>query len=612
MARREVTESLDWHRIRDLPVREITDAQAEHDNLALTPLLTTPLGRREGAQLVNLQGFALRELAEQVELPDNRGVYLGLPVGEGKTLLFFLAPYVCEATRPMMVVPSGLRGKTWDEFQKYGRHWVQSPTPIKTFGFNEFYDDDALDIFEQFQPDLVMIDEGDKSSNQTGSFAKRADRWRVKTGCRFIVGTGTGTRFSMQDFSHMLIWTLAEGAPWPLDYETGEMWAAALDEKAKQNGKFPSKGPRIKPGALLRLADDFERKPMQTERDIARAAFQRRLNTTPGVILSNRDSCDQPFAIELRNAPEDSKINDAFDFFRDEEKTPGGWTLVETLEFYAHEMQLGCGMWYDMVPRPEPEYVHARRELAKFNRAHISRTAHYSVPECTKCGTVAKRPSGICSVCGGKVSKAIPYDTPEAVKKAFREHPVIEEWYDVQKPSYKGESRPRWVSGSVVHAAAKWAREHAGLVWTAFEPVGAAIAKAAGVKYYGPGGLASDGTSIERAKGGVAAVLSIAANLRGRNLQDRFCENYVVGMPQSARDLEQLFGRTHRQGQRRPVSAVLVMTSGLSRYAFDMALREASFVDASQGQTQKILRATITQSVFPPSRALRWREKEAA
>lgn len=598
---RAVSASEDFHRIRGLPVRQVTDARAARDNAALTPLLTTPAGRKAGVHLVGLQGFVLRELAEL------GGSYSGLPVGGGKTLVSFLAPYVVEAQRPMLVIPSSLREKTWNEFSALAKHWVSPSPPARVLGYNEFTQEENVDLFEQLRPDFVMLDEADRASNQDGSFTKRLARWKVKSGCKVWSATGTGTRWSTEHMSHLLVWSLEEGAPWPLDPYESELWSAALDEKP---ARFAYGGrPRTRVGVLVDLVA-AQREPEMTDQGLGRLAFRTRMLQTPGVVISDEDSCKMPLTIELKCAPEDETINDDFEHFRLTQDAPDGWKFVESLELYSHELQLGKGMYLEIFPRPPDDYIEARRACGKFIRHWIERTAHHNIPECDKCGTAVRVKTGRCAKCGGKVSKAIPLDTPEAVIKQFRDEPAIVEWLDVYKPSFKGTSRPVWRSASVVKAACAWARAHVGIIWTSFEAVGAAIAKASGLKYYGPGGLSIEGQSIENAKADQPIVASIAANYRGRNLQ-RFCKSYIVGLPPSARDIEQLLGREHRRGQTKSVHATVLITSGLERYSWSQALGEAAFVKATQGQTQKILRAEIIDCDFP-SDSDRWFMKEAA
>ena len=203
-----------------------------------------------------------------------------------------------------------------------------------------------------------------------------------------------------------------------------------------------------------------------------------------------------------------------------------------------------------------------------------------------------------------------PKDTAKAVAKAYPHHPVVEAWNAI-KATFTPEPEAEWVSDSVVQWAVRWARAHprGGLIWTSSVAVGEAIAGAAGVRYYGAEGEAADGSNIEHVDDAVA-VASINANTRGRNLQYRFHSGAVVGMPQSGEKLEQLFGRFHRSGQRRPVTWDLLMTSGGTRYAFDVATREAEGVLSVQAQKQKILRARMNDW-NPPSTALRWSRRTA-
>jgi hypothetical protein len=159
----------------------------------------------------------------------------------------------------------------------------------------------------------------------------------------------------------------------------------------------------------------------------------------------------------------------------------------------------------------------------------------------------------------------------------------------------------------VIDAAAAWARKQPGLVWVQHTPVGEAIAQLTGLPYYGPKGLTAAGASILRIDPTKSAILSVAANFRGRNLQ-AFNRALLVGCPSSAKLCEQLIGREHRPGQKRPVTVEILLTSGLSEYAFDMICKEAKFVKSVRGKTQKVLRAHIERTTFP-SDAERWARK---
>lgn len=585
---RSVGISPDFDRIVALPVRHLSEEQAEADIELMTPLLTTPLGRAEGARLILYQGTALKEIYEQ------RGGYIQLGVGHGKTLVFWLAPHVLDAQRPLMIVPAALRDDTRALFRQYARHWVSPKPPPTIMAYSDFYRKGAVDLFERLRPDYVGVDEAHKSTNQDGTFAQRLDRWKQESGCTVVCGTGTGTRFSLKDFSHNITWALQEKAPLPLDFEVLDEWCDALDEKLKKKGNpFAQNKRRPYVGVLVNLADRCGvpvPEWVQTEQQHARWALQTRLRCTPGVIISNKSSCDQPLTIELVYAPEDEAINAAFQEFREHNEGPDGALYNDPIVLYTKERQLGCGVVQTWDPDPPEEWREALRARNKYCAHVISHTrATYS----------GARTRG--------VKAPHPCDSPDAVEAhpKYGQHESILEWRRV-KPLFEPKTRPTWVSASVIHAAAKYARENNALIWYEFEEVGAAIAAAAGITRYGPGGLDNRGRHVRNDPGGKSIALSIDANLEGRNLQDRWHKCYIVGAPQSGRELEQLFGRIARYGQEKPMHIVLLITSGLTIEAWRMTMREAKFVQETQGQDQAIVKATIIEGK-KPSEAVRWR-----
>ena len=162
-------------------------------------------------------------------------------------------------------------------------------------------------------------------------------------------------------------------------------------------------------------------------------------------------------------------------------------------------------------------------------------------------------------------------------------------------------------------AALHWALDHgegAGLVWCGNVAFGQALASLTGLVYYGAEGKSVTGASITHADPSKPAILSLAANLRGRNLQG-WARNLLVNPPQSARYLEQAIGRTHRAGQKRPVTVEYLVTSGDIADAFEAAYREAAFGRATTGITQKILRARVERCIpkVTEANAFRWATK---
>lgn len=614
----------DWARVQALPTRSpaLADMRARGEELSaeLTPLLRRPDAADLAAKLKWIQALALWEIFQ------GRGAYLGIPVGGGKTLISWLVAYILDAQRPVLIVPESLHGKTSREFHKYAQTWVAPPHPYTLVGVKALTREENVDLLDRMfgglGPDLVFFDECDLGRNQEGSLAKRLDRfkgtfdvpedewpgiepgtaieglddetrervldWCKARGVPFVCATGTGTRFSILDFSHLLTWSREHAAPVPLDPDELARWANALDEKGK--GRPDRYSRRLRAGALLELIElpKETRKELREygagELGIARATFMHRLRSTPGVIITDEEDCDQPLHFNLICAPEDAAINDAFDKFRLEWEFPNGQEIIDGLELWRGEFELGCGGFNYWKPPPPEYWSKARRAYAKRVLHEIRRTAY----------------------------SADPKDTAKAVEKAFPNDPIVRRWKEVKPDFNPNKHREwQWLSASVVNFAARWATQNVGTVWVQSIAVGEAIAAAAGIKFYGAQGLSSDGSDIEYAPGDRSLVAGILSNSRGRNLQDRFNRGLAVQCPQSGDMCQQLFGRLHRFGQLRPVHWDILITSGGSRYAWDMATKEANFVMQTQAQTQKILRGTMTDCIFPTN-ALRWQRKEAA
>ncbi len=563
---------------RPEPGTREAERQAERDNRDFTQLLITPEGRRAGVSLIGHQGYALREIFE------NRGGYLVMPVGAGKTLVFLLASYVLDSERPVQFVPASMLGDTFEAHYQYRKHWktLSGRNAVRLMSYRDLSSKENLRLLDDIKPGFYGLDEGDKLSNQESAVTVRLARDIDEREVETVVGTATGGRWSLTDFSHFLCWTLKDGAPVPLDVNECKNWSLALDGKGNWKRK-------MLPGALHDLADVYEEDLELFDKlgieisDVfyARLAFQRRLKMTPGVVIVDEDSCKLPLTIELCYAPEDARIDRVFQQYLETDRRPDDWELIFELEKFGFERQAGCGFHYYYKPPPPEPWCEARREWHKFVRHTIKKTRRYGNH---------------------------PLDTEGAIKDALRDHQAVQEWVALEK-TVPLNSKSAFFSDSVVRYVAAEARKLPMLVFCEFEEVGRRIAHAAGLRYFGAGGLDDNGASITRLNPSKSAILSLNANMRGRNLQ-AWHEAMVVGCPQSARDLEQLLGREHRYGQTKPVRYRILQTSGISDYAFAMAELEARIVLQRDGTTQKILRANIKRPKRPKF-SPRWKLRSA-
>jgi len=588
-----VADSHDARRIKALPM--LSPAEAERKGRSLVPEMSELL-RRPGSKAILKWPQALG----LDYIYTHRGAYLGLPPGVGKTLITFLAPVVLHASRPCLIAPATLhRDKTPSDFGRYARDWTPHFKPATLINLESLSLDQNVHMLERGAFDLVMIDECDLLRNPESAAYKRLERYRAENPdpakVAFVLLTGSGMRFGIEDYDLHICWALPDGAaPVPYDQEEREVWREALRAKPKGREGYvrrPRAGVLLDLCALPRLAaGELPRNELET----AQAVVARRINSTPGVCIIDDDDCDQPITIRLVRAPDDPVIDADFRQFYavGEDDTgdggglayclPNGEPCTDGLSVWRALRSLGCGYYEYIDPAPPEEWSVSRRRYARKVRTLIAASAWSSNPG----------------------------DTPRAVERLYPNDSAVLDWKRI-KPTFKPRTSTRLQSDSVVRYAVQWMRENRGLVWCYSVPLARWIARAAGTRYYGAEGRAADGALLdENTPGGESAVVSIKANSRGRNLQGQFHTGLVIQLPQSADECHQLFKRMHRFGQSKPVRWDVLITSGAARYSFDMALYEARQVQKVRRQTQTILRAHIEDCILDSSNP-RWDRKPA-
>src|SRR5665213_22043 len=201
-------------RILDLPRRAPVIAPALVDEM--TNLLRTPNGTM---RLKPLQALALYEMMQC------QGAFLPLDVGEGKTLISLLAPYVLDAKQPIMLLPAHLIQKTHREQEALSKHW-RIPNNIRLMSYQILGLVQSADELEIYRPDLIVFDESQKAKNRSAAVVRRLCRYmdaHPETKC--VAMTGTIMRKSLRDFAHILRWCLKMGAPVPLTDGELDEWA---------------------------------------------------------------------------------------------------------------------------------------------------------------------------------------------------------------------------------------------------------------------------------------------------------------------------------------------------------------------------------------------------
>lgn len=573
--RRAVANSPELNRIAKIPRRHWTDEEAEALAVEMTGLLKTDHGTMD---LRPFQAIALHDLVAYGGL-----VCMGR-VGIGKTLITFLAPYVCEAHRPLLVIPANLREKTRKDVYNYKDHWEIS-SMMAMESYEMLARESKAHYLELTKPDLLIFDEAHHLKNTKAAITRRVKRYlhnchldRIKAeedptyvrqypDPKIVLLSGTFTNRSLREYWHLLKWVLPrEHIPLPLELAEFDMWCCAIDEKVKE-------GNRVKPGALSLLYNDAERQLAAdgNEMAAARRAYGRRLVETPGVVATTETFEGATLSINDIQLDLPKSVQTAFKLLRstwelpphgDEER---GRDMSDGMMVAKAAKELALGFFYVWDPWPPEEWMNARRAWFSFVRGILSNNRR-------------------------------DLDTEEQVKNAVLDglypHDKLANWVAI-KDTFTPNVVPIWIDDFAVDAAAAWAKKNKGIVWVYHTAFGKRLEEKSGMQYYGEGGFASDGSFIEDHPKGQPLIASITANKEGKNLQN-WNKNLITHPPSSGAWWEQTMGRTHRDGQEAEHVSFEMFASCIEHYqAFYKALGDAIFVQDSTPMVQKLLYADV-------------------
>lgn len=541
-----VRDTPELRRVLALPRRVPDPAQLATLAEQLTALLKTPNGTMT---LRPAQALALHD----VRLC--RGAYIPLEVGAGKTLTSFFSAYILDAKRPLMVQPASMIQKTEEDHVELSQHW-ELPTNIRYVSYQTLGRLDNKHWLEEYNPDLLILDESQFAKNYRAAVTRRIARWMAAhPTTMFIALTGTAMRRSLMDFGPILRWCLKDKAPVPKTNTELKEWAAALDENVHELSAFDV-------GALTAFSDGDD------DINAVRQGFRDRLNQTPGVIATIGEGENVGVPIRIRPLHYDvAPITDRH-FWRLRKKmlTPDDWQLMQGTEVWQRAKELALGFHGVWVPRPPEEWRQARRNWNAFVRETLSNSR------------TLDSPLEVANMCdAGRLDNTL-----------------LEAWRAVEK-TYTIKTAAIWHDDSALKVCLEWMRRHPGLVWTEHVEFSTRLAELSGCKYYGAKGLASDGSSIKHAKPGVSAIASMDACKVGFNLQKIWHRNLITSCPEASLDLQQLLGRTHRTGQTEPVEVDVLLGCLEHIRAWRKALANAYAVRSTTGAQSKLLIADISE-----------------
>jgi hypothetical protein len=510
-----VTPTPEFDRVRALARRDPATLKTDAIAAAVTRALAMPGSTRA---FFPIQAAAVVTTCRSVEL-GSPGAVLPLGVGEGKTDVTFVLPYVLDASRAVLLVPGalttskpGTMGKTERDFQTLRAHWKERPYG-QIISYERLGRANGGELLLSYQPDVVVCDEAHFLRNKDGAAVARVVIAFVKSmraagkRCLLVIASGTLTGGKLEHMAHLIELALGERSFLPTDEYDLDMWRRAVDADVEV-------GARVAPGCLLDFCLPEDLKGSQLAR--ARRAIRRRMHETEGVIASTTHRVRS--ALRFDTIALTGGVDEATWYaLREDWRLPNGDRCLDNFEAHRQARNYACGYWGDWDPPPTDKWRQRRKRYARLVREAI---------KARRCNTEVE-------------ARVVLADTTELL-----------EWQEI-----KGEYDPtehrvaHWLSSATLEACASWAKTHrTGIIWTQHIPFGERLEKDYGIPYYREEGLNADGVYIEHSADRVICA-SVQANGTGRNLQHKWFNNLIMDPFGSAERNEQTIGRTHRHGQ---------------------------------------------------------------
>lgn len=516
--------------------------------------LTAKLKRPEGTMTLRpIQALALHEAVQA-------GGLIGMVrIGGGKTLISMLMPMVMPGCqRSVLLIPSDLRDQFYKDWKEYGQHWklpnlagegpfVVGRPVLHLMTYSELSHKKGTDALIRINPDHVGSDECQALRNVLSARGGRFfDFFPARPKVRFTALSASITANSFTDMTHLFVVALGPGAPVPVAPSVVKEWASALD-----------------PDVDIPFDSGVLRMFCLPEEDV-RDGVHRRLVDTLGVIASTGDQIDIPLTfIERKPPPMPADVLEAYRKLKRKNPETDCWTrpdgepLEDQLEVQDCARDLAVGLYLRTIfPRGEAKelidlWYEIRSAWNRELRTQLQgqRSAFFDSPALLE-EAAARYYEGGCPECnrtaladhsvGCKIAFALPVWNSYA-------YPA---WKEIREAVYT-ESETVWMSDWMVQDMAQWAREHVGIIWVEHPKLGERLAEVTGCRYYGSGDEAH--AEIGNEKGDRTIICSIASHHKGKNLQ-AFNKNLIAQWPSSAELVEQTVGRSHRDGQTKPVS----------------------------------------------------------
>lgn len=519
--------------------------------------------------------------------------------GHGKTMLDLLAPaaFAAHAGIPdvlcVLLVPPGLVKQLVRDYDYIGQHF-KMPTMVvqgsvesrvaelgaprlQVMPYSRISLKDSTTWLSTVRPHAIIADEVHKLRDRKTATTKRVMRYFDEfRDTRFAGWSGSITSKSISDYAHLAAIALKGGSPLPIDPETVDEWARAVD---------PSDNP-ADPGKLMEgLIASGCCKPGES----LYTGIARRILETRGVVSTSSQAVDCDLTIQERQVgaiPPNIRelIARALGFER-----PDGEELVTAMQAVSCAIEIACGFHHRWIyprhsfPRDTQliqDWLGRRKDWNKELRSMLKAGGeHMDSPLLLQ--HAAERHYGFRPQKQGLPTwAALSYQSWREIKSLVHYEPD-----------------PVRIDDYLVRSTADWMVRSRGVVWCAHVPFGEWLHELTGFPNFGGGANAKLALLGDHARGIVgergerSVICSIQALGTGTNgLQFYFSDMlFATGLPPDPAACEQTLARLHRPGQvRKQVRAEFHMHTPELKKHVKAALRATSYVEGTTRQAQKL------------------------
>jgi hypothetical protein len=557
--------------------------------------------REEVERLVYRPGGKARFPLRQIQLDAlaearlRRGFWGPIGVGLGKTLIATLMPTVMEMGPTVVLTNAGLVKQANLLMGEYAENFYIR-RDVRWVSYSILSSPTSYEILQRLKPKLIVGDEVQALANAIAARSKRFNHFMKENPETIFCGmSGSVTKRSIRDYSHLLHLSLRDWTPLPRDWKTLTEWAEALDvsDRPRPGGAIAelvtdqqlaeligSEAPdgiaraRQYINGLFLRQHNWDSEESAQVLQLGRDAVRRRIVDTPGVVASKTNELGSRLEIHNIPAPACPLIEETLRQVLDLWERPDGELLTWGLEIARvskHVRQGGFYRWVwpkTVTDESKVAWLAARRDFRKELRDFLKERS--------------------------EPGRDSPFLVEQAIKRGEIDFLTYLPWRGVRqgmRELLQGPEPPTewvWVSKAVVEEVQRLAEDGVVAVWTDTGAVGREIAKLLKSPWYGAGPEAA--SEILKEKGTRTIVASIKAHGTGRNLQ-AFSAAIIVGCPPSGAIMEQLLGRHHRSGQEAEIVTFRVFDS--FKAEMKSAIRDARYIEASTGNAQKLLTADM-------------------